>query len=89
MAASNLGVVFGPTLLRSKEETMAAIMSLKYQSIVVELMVNEYEQVINVFCFTTLTACFAQPVFSQCCDKLMKPSFPFKAVRIAELFKLI
>ena len=49
MAAGNLGVVFGPTLLRSKEETMAAIMSIKYQSIVVELMVKEYEEVLMCF----------------------------------------
>ena len=45
MQASNLGVVFGPTLMRSREETMAAIMNLKYQTIVVELMVNEYDAV--------------------------------------------
>ena len=49
MAASNLGVVFGPTLLRSKEETVAAIMSIKYQNIVVELMVKEYEEVLMCF----------------------------------------
>lgn len=45
MQASNLGVVFGPTLMRSREETMAAIMNLKYQTIVVELMINEYDAV--------------------------------------------
>lgn len=45
MQASNLGVVFGPTLMRSKEQTMVAIMNLKYQTIVVELMINEYETV--------------------------------------------
>jgi hypothetical protein len=58
MQASNLGVVFGPTLMRSREETMAAIMNLKYQTIVVELMVNEYDAVntdallfVNVECW--------------------------------------
>jgi hypothetical protein len=45
MAASNLGVVFGPTLMKSKEETMAAIMNLKYQSVVVELCIKEYHRV--------------------------------------------
>lgn len=45
MAASNLGVVFGPTLMKSKEETMAAIMNLKYQSVVIELLIKEYHQV--------------------------------------------
>ena len=45
MAASNLGVVFGPTLMKSREETMAAIMNLKYQSIVIELFINEFNTV--------------------------------------------
>ena len=45
MAASNLGVVFGPTLMKSREETMAAIMNLKYQSIVIELLINEFKTV--------------------------------------------
>jgi len=45
MAASNLGVVFGPTLMKSREETMAAIMNLKYQSIVIELLINEFSTV--------------------------------------------
>ena len=45
MQSSNLGVVFGPTLMRSREETMAAIMNLKYQTIVVEMMINEYDKV--------------------------------------------
>lgn len=45
MAASNLGVVFGPTLMKSKEESMAAIMNLKYQSVVIELLIKEFNQV--------------------------------------------
>ena len=45
MAASNLGVVFGPTLMKSREESMAAIMNLKYQSIVIELLINEFDKV--------------------------------------------
>ena len=52
MQASNLGVVFGPTLMRSKEETMAAIMNLKYQTIIVELMINEYDTVNTVILYT-------------------------------------
>lgn len=51
MAASNLGVVFGPTLMKSKEESMAAIMNLKYQSIVIELLINEFNTVsISIVC---------------------------------------
>ena len=45
MAASNLGVVFGPTLMKSREESMAAIMNLKYQSIVIELLIKEFKTV--------------------------------------------
>ena len=45
MAASNLGVVFGPTLMKSREESMAAIMNLKYQSIVIELLIKEFDTV--------------------------------------------
>ncbi|XP_015777163.1 PREDICTED: rho GTPase-activating protein 10-like [Acropora digitifera] len=45
MAASNLGVVFGPTLMKSREESMAAIMNLKYQSIVIELLINEFDKI--------------------------------------------
>ena len=45
MAASNLGVVFGPTLMKSREESMAAIMNLKYQSIVIELLIKEFSTV--------------------------------------------
>lgn len=45
MAASNLGVVFGPTLMKSREESMAAIMNLKYQSIVIELLIKEFSTI--------------------------------------------
>lgn len=45
MAASNLGVVFGPTLMKSKEESMAAIMNLKYQSVVIELLIKEFSTI--------------------------------------------
>ena len=47
MQASNLGVVLGPTLMRPKEETMAAIMNIKYQSVVIENVIVEYDLVRN------------------------------------------
>uniref|UniRef100_A0AAY3ZZW3 Rho GTPase activating protein 10 n=1 Tax=Denticeps clupeoides TaxID=299321 RepID=A0AAY3ZZW3_9TELE len=40
MTMANLGVVFGPTLMRSEEETVAAIMDLKFQNIVVEILIE-------------------------------------------------
>ena len=45
MTVSNLGVVFGPTLMRSQEETVAAMMNIKFQNIVVEVLIDEHEKV--------------------------------------------
>ena len=45
MTVSNLGVCFGPTLLRPEEETMAAIMEIKFCNVVVEIMIENYDQV--------------------------------------------
>lgn len=45
MNVANLGVVFGPTLMRPQEETVAAIMDLKFQNIVVEILIEHHEKV--------------------------------------------
>uniref|UniRef100_A0A8C6W0G9 Rho GTPase-activating protein 26 n=1 Tax=Nothobranchius furzeri TaxID=105023 RepID=A0A8C6W0G9_NOTFU len=45
MTIANLGVVFGPTLLRPQEETVAAIMELKFQNIVVEILIEHHEKI--------------------------------------------
>ncbi|XP_038647894.1 rho GTPase-activating protein 10 isoform X2 [Scyliorhinus canicula] len=45
MTIANLGVVFGPTLMRSRQETVAAIMDLKFQNIVVEILIENYEKI--------------------------------------------
>uniref|UniRef100_A0A8C1W342 Rho GTPase activating protein 10 n=1 Tax=Cyprinus carpio TaxID=7962 RepID=A0A8C1W342_CYPCA len=45
MTVANLGVVFGPTLMRPQEETVAAIMDLKFQNIVVEILIEQHEKV--------------------------------------------
>uniref|UniRef100_A0A674PR46 Rho GTPase activating protein 26 n=1 Tax=Takifugu rubripes TaxID=31033 RepID=A0A674PR46_TAKRU len=45
MTVANLGVVFGPTLLRPQEETVAAIMDIKFQNIVVEILIEHHEKV--------------------------------------------
>ncbi|CAO2610889.1 Rho GTPase-activating protein 10 [Lemmus lemmus] len=39
-----MGVVFGPTLMRPQEETVAAIMDLKFQNIVVEILLENHEK---------------------------------------------
>ncbi|KAG7221930.1 hypothetical protein INR49_016956 [Caranx melampygus] len=45
MTVANLGVVFGPTLMRPQEETVAAIMDLKFQNIVVEILIEHQEKI--------------------------------------------
>lgn len=49
MTISNLGVCFGPTLLRPEEETMAAIMDIKFCNVVVEIMIENYDKVRDAF----------------------------------------
>ncbi|KAL0608011.1 Rho GTPase-activating protein 26, partial [Plecturocebus cupreus] len=44
MTVANLGVVFGPTLLRPQEETVAAIMDIKFQNIVIEILIENHEK---------------------------------------------
>ena len=46
MQASNLGVVFGPTLIRPEVETVARINNIKYQNIIVEMMIDEKDKVL-------------------------------------------
>ena len=45
MTVSNLGVCFGPTLLRPEEETVAAIMDIKFCNIVVEILIEHFDKV--------------------------------------------
>uniref|UniRef100_A0A3B4Z716 Rho GTPase activating protein 10 n=1 Tax=Stegastes partitus TaxID=144197 RepID=A0A3B4Z716_9TELE len=45
MTVANLGVVFGPTLMRPQEETVAAIMDLKFQNIVVEILIEHHGKI--------------------------------------------
>uniref|UniRef100_A0A3B1KAQ9 Rho GTPase-activating protein 26 n=1 Tax=Astyanax mexicanus TaxID=7994 RepID=A0A3B1KAQ9_ASTMX len=45
MTVANLGVVFGPTLLRPQEETVAAIMDIKFQNIVVEILIENHDTI--------------------------------------------
>ena len=45
MTISNLGVCFGPTLLRPEEETVAAIMDIKFGNVVVEILIENCDKV--------------------------------------------
>ncbi|XP_020849716.1 rho GTPase-activating protein 10 isoform X1 [Phascolarctos cinereus] len=54
MTVANLGVVFGPTLMRPQEETVAAIMDLKFQNIVVEILIENHEKIFRTMPDATL-----------------------------------
>uniref|UniRef100_A0A8C6EMR7 Rho GTPase activating protein 10 n=1 Tax=Marmota marmota marmota TaxID=9994 RepID=A0A8C6EMR7_MARMA len=58
MTVANLGVVFGPTLMRPQEETVAAIMDLKFQNIVVEILIENHEKIFRTLPDTT----FPEPI---------------------------
>ncbi|XP_046947479.1 rho GTPase-activating protein 10 isoform X5 [Lynx rufus] len=58
MTVANLGVVFGPTLMRPQEETVAAIMDLKFQNIVVEILIENHEKIFR----TPPDVTFLEPV---------------------------
>ncbi|KAF6725752.1 Rho GTPase-activating protein 42 [Oryzias melastigma] len=45
MTVSNLGMIFGPTLMRSQEETVAAMMNIKFQNIVVEIIIENHKKI--------------------------------------------
>ena len=48
MKASNLGVCFGPTLMRPEHETVASIfVDIRYQNIIVEFLIQNVEEVIK------------------------------------------
>ncbi|BFZ14765.1 hypothetical protein BsWGS_17803 [Bradybaena similaris] len=45
MTVANLGVCFGPSLMRPEEETMAAVLDIKFCNIVVEILIQNYEEI--------------------------------------------
>ncbi|XP_077519059.1 GTPase regulator associated with FAK isoform X3 [Amblyomma americanum] len=49
MTVSNLGVCFGPTLLRPEEETVAAIMDIKFCNVVVEILIENCDKIFKAF----------------------------------------
>ncbi|CAL8281613.1 unnamed protein product [Arctogadus glacialis] len=59
MIPSNMAVVFGPTLMRAKEETVAAMLDIKFQNIVVEILIDNYQK---VFCSAPLDSASCPPV---------------------------
>ncbi|XP_015206951.2 oligophrenin-1 [Lepisosteus oculatus] len=47
MTPSNMGVIFGPTLMRAEEETVAAMLNIKFQNIVIEILIQDYQKIFS------------------------------------------
>uniref|UniRef100_A0AAX7SVX2 Oligophrenin 1 n=1 Tax=Astatotilapia calliptera TaxID=8154 RepID=A0AAX7SVX2_ASTCA len=47
MTSSNMAVIFGPTLMRAKEETVAAMLDIKFQNIVVEILIEHCKKIFS------------------------------------------
>ncbi|XP_051979078.1 oligophrenin-1-like isoform X1 [Xyrauchen texanus] len=45
MTVSNMGVIFGPTLMRAEEETVAAMLDIKFQNIIMEILIEGYNKI--------------------------------------------
>lgn len=43
MSIFNLGVVFGPTLLKANEDSLAAVLEIKFNNLVIEILIENYE----------------------------------------------
>lgn len=56
MSVFNLGVVFGPTLLRPREETVAAILDIKFNNIVINILIDNYERIFKNLPISSVTA---------------------------------
>uniref|UniRef100_A0A674B2B5 Oligophrenin 1 n=1 Tax=Salmo trutta TaxID=8032 RepID=A0A674B2B5_SALTR len=59
MTPSNMGVIFGPTLMRAEEETVAAMLDIKFQNIVVEILIEDYTK---IFCTAPEESSTAPPM---------------------------
>ncbi|XP_017783186.1 PREDICTED: rho GTPase-activating protein 26 [Nicrophorus vespilloides] len=74
MTVSNLGVCFGPTLLRPEEETVASIVDLKFYNIVVEILIENYNRIFNSEPPVPGTANAISAVEDNVDDVIMRPS---------------
>uniref|UniRef100_A0A673VYE4 Rho GTPase activating protein 10 n=1 Tax=Salmo trutta TaxID=8032 RepID=A0A673VYE4_SALTR len=74
MTVANLGVVFGPTLMRPQEDTVAAIMDLKFQNIVVEILIEQHEKRPLVMLISWSSTA---PLFSCCHRVIHRAAFSF------------
>uniref|UniRef100_A0A8C2GSZ1 Oligophrenin-1-like n=1 Tax=Cyprinus carpio TaxID=7962 RepID=A0A8C2GSZ1_CYPCA len=66
MTVSNMGVIFGPTLMRAEEETVAAMLDIKFQNIVMEILIEGYSKVRHAPVYLCIYSIFIQ---AKCSDR--------------------
>lgn len=67
MSPSNMGVIFGPTLMRAQEDTVAAMMNIKFQNIVVEILIEHFGKVRGSPGAASERLRLLQPAPADCC----------------------
>ncbi|XP_037999717.1 rho GTPase-activating protein 29 isoform X4 [Motacilla alba alba] len=64
MSASNLGIIFGPTLIRPRQTdatvSLSSLVDYPYQARVVELLITYYEKIFDVSLKPLLSTCHAE-----------------------------
>ncbi|KRY70616.1 Rho GTPase-activating protein 10 [Trichinella pseudospiralis] len=79
MTACNLAVCFGPCVLRAEEETVAAIMDIKFYNLVVEVLIDNCDQIFEGEPKTFIASPPSKPPHSctrrsfDCCTETFSP----------------
>ena len=89
MKASNLGVVFGPTLMRPEHETVASIVDIRYQNIIVELMINKIDDVSSMWVGIYSMIKIYMHVFTPVCVHVYSRFDSCVALKLAECVLLL
>ncbi len=63
MTAANIGVCFGPTLLRPREETVATIMDIKFCNEVIQILIENCD---NFFQNSSSSSAESSPEVLRC-----------------------
>lgn len=66
MTASNLGIIFGPTLIKPRQVdadvSLSSLVDYPYQALIVELLIRHYEKIFDVSTSPSLPAGGTSPV---------------------------
>ena len=75
MRASNVGVVFGPTLMRPRNETVQSIMNIKYQNIVVQQIIEDNQRILHGTVTITSTLSASTPSVNRPFSQIVSSSY--------------